>query len=181
MPREAADLHPRRLHVRREAACPRIGWFEWDTSNRTSRLPFAFTELATTMRPRGRVSSEWALGTWAYQIENAEFLVPGRHRNERVPRPEQGCGRHLRHPAPHPRVASGRQGMPSRAESRWQVFLEEPSATAIRLWDAIFHWDHPRNALFSKRELENHLRDVGFVIRRRLPVLPFRVYCVEKK
>lgn len=62
-----------------------------------------------------------------------------------------------------------------------KLFLEEPSATAIRLWDAIFHWDHPRDALFSSRELEAHLREVGFVIRRRLPILPFRMYCLEKK
>jgi hypothetical protein len=61
------------------------------------------------------------------------------------------------------------------------MFLEEPNATAIRLWDAIFHWDHPRDALFSRRELEGHLREVGFTIRSRLPILPFRIYCVEKK
>lgn len=62
-----------------------------------------------------------------------------------------------------------------------RMFLEEPSATAIRLWDAIFHWDHPRDALFSSRELEAYLREVGFTIRRRLPVLPFRMYCLEKR
>jgi SAM-dependent methyltransferase len=62
-----------------------------------------------------------------------------------------------------------------------RLFLEEPSATAIRLWDAIFHWDHPRDALFGRRELEDHLREVGFAIRRRFPVLPFRMYCLEKR
>ena len=62
-----------------------------------------------------------------------------------------------------------------------RLFLEEPSATAIRLWDAIFHWDHPRDALFSRRELEDHFREVGFAIRRRLPVLPFRMYYLEKR
>jgi ubiquinone/menaquinone biosynthesis C-methylase UbiE len=62
-----------------------------------------------------------------------------------------------------------------------KMFLEEPSATAIRLWDAIFHWDHPKDALFSRRELEDHLRDVGFTIKRRLPVLPFRMYRLVKR
>jgi ubiquinone/menaquinone biosynthesis C-methylase UbiE len=61
-----------------------------------------------------------------------------------------------------------------------KMFLEEPSATSLRLWDAMFHWDHPQNALFSRRELEAHLREVGFAIRRRLPILPFRMYCLEK-
>ncbi len=62
-----------------------------------------------------------------------------------------------------------------------RMFLEEPSATAVRLWDAIFHWDHPKDALFSRSELETHLREVGFTIRRRLPALPFRMYCLEKR
>jgi SAM-dependent methyltransferase len=66
-------------------------------------------------------------------------------------------------------------------QSKDVVVIEEPSATAIRLWDSIFHWDHPRDALFSRRELEDHLREVGFTIRRRLPVLPFRMYCLEKQ
>ena len=55
-----------------------------------------------------------------------------------------------------------------------------PSATAIRLWDAIFHWNHPTDALFSRRELEDRLFEVGFVINRRLPILPFRMYRLEK-
>jgi ubiquinone/menaquinone biosynthesis C-methylase UbiE len=62
-----------------------------------------------------------------------------------------------------------------------KMFLEEPSAAAIRLWDAIFHWDHPQEALFGGHELEDHLREVGFTIRRRLPVLPFGMYCLEKQ
>ncbi len=61
-----------------------------------------------------------------------------------------------------------------------KMFLEEPSATAVRLWDAVFHWDHPKDALFSRSELEDHFGEAGFTIRRRLSVLPFRMYCVEK-
>ena len=61
-----------------------------------------------------------------------------------------------------------------------KMFLEEPSATAIRVWDSIFHWNHPTDALFSKRELENHVREVGFVINRRLPILPFRMYQLQR-
>jgi ubiquinone/menaquinone biosynthesis C-methylase UbiE len=62
-----------------------------------------------------------------------------------------------------------------------RLFLEEPSATAVRIWDTFFHWDHPQAALFSRREMEDHLREVGFVIRRRLPVLPFRMYSLERE
>ena len=62
-----------------------------------------------------------------------------------------------------------------------KLFLEEPSATAVRLWDAVFHWDHPKDALFGRRELDAHLRKVGFTIRRRLLVLPLRIYCLEKR
>lgn len=61
-----------------------------------------------------------------------------------------------------------------------KMFLEEPSATAVRLWDSMFHWNHPNDALFGRRELEDHLREVGFTIRRRLPILPMRLYGLEK-
>lgn len=30
-------------------------------------------------------------------------------------------------------------------------------------------------------DILHHIRDVGFVVRRRLPVLQFRMYCVEKR
>ena len=62
-----------------------------------------------------------------------------------------------------------------------KMYLEEPIAIAIQLCDALFHWDHPKNALFSKRELEAQFHEVGFAIRRRLPILPFRMYCLEKQ
>lgn len=61
-----------------------------------------------------------------------------------------------------------------------KLFLEEPNATAVRLWDSIFHWGHPQEALFSRRELESHLHEVGFLIRRQMPILPFRIYALEK-
>lgn len=61
-----------------------------------------------------------------------------------------------------------------------RMFLEEVDSTAVRVWDALFHWDHPKAALFKRKELEGHLRAVGFDIRRRLPLLPFRLYCLQK-
>jgi len=45
--------------------------------------------------------------------------------------------------------------------------LEKPVAGAVRLWDRIFKWNHPKHAAFSKRELEDHLRQVGVEKDRR--------------
>jgi ubiquinone/menaquinone biosynthesis C-methylase UbiE len=61
-----------------------------------------------------------------------------------------------------------------------RLFLEEPSATAIKLWDKIFKWGHPDDGLFSFRQLEEHLQSLGFVIRHRLGVRLFRSYCIAK-
>ncbi|MGD0384098.1 MAG: class I SAM-dependent methyltransferase [Thermoguttaceae bacterium] len=65
-------------------------------------------------------------------------------------------------------------------KSGGRLFLEEPNAAAIKLWDAIFKWEHPELGLFTWREMEEHLRSVGFVIRHRLGIRLFRSYCVEK-
>jgi len=62
-----------------------------------------------------------------------------------------------------------------------KMFLEEPSATAVRLWDSVFHWNHPEEALFSRRELEAHLSEVGLAVKRRLPIFPFGIYCLQKE
>jgi len=62
-----------------------------------------------------------------------------------------------------------------------QMFLEEPSATAVRLWDRIFHWGHPQEALFSRRELEAHFSQAGLTIKKRLRLFPFAIYCLQKK
>jgi SAM-dependent methyltransferase len=51
-----------------------------------------------------------------------------------------------------------------------RLFLEEPDGAAIRLWDKVFHWNHPREAAFSQNELEEHLKASGFVIQRRIGV-----------
>ncbi len=61
-----------------------------------------------------------------------------------------------------------------------KMFVEEPNATVIRLWDSIFHWGHPREALFSNRELESHLSQIGLTIKRRLRIFPFGIYCLQK-
>jgi SAM-dependent methyltransferase len=60
------------------------------------------------------------------------------------------------------------------------LLLEEPSAFAIRSWDFFFHWGHPKDAMFTWRELEARLRDVGFTVKRRCRLWPFRSYCAVK-
>ena len=62
-----------------------------------------------------------------------------------------------------------------------QLFLEEPSTTAIRLCDRFLHWGHPHEALFTWRELEDRLRTVGFVVARRCRLWPLWSYCAVKE
>jgi len=62
-----------------------------------------------------------------------------------------------------------------------KMYLEEPAGTAVRLWDMVFKWNHPKEAMFSLRDLEEHLREVGFTIVRRIGILVFGSYCVQKK
>jgi ubiquinone/menaquinone biosynthesis C-methylase UbiE len=57
------------------------------------------------------------------------------------------------------------------------LFLEEPSASAVRLWDSFFHWGHPKDAMFTWRELEARLNDVGFTVKHRCRLWPLRSYC----
>jgi len=61
-----------------------------------------------------------------------------------------------------------------------RMFLEEPSAWAVRIWDLFFHWNHPREALFNRKELEDQLRMSGFLLARRIGVSGFWSYCVRK-
>lgn len=70
---------------------------------------------------------------------------------------------------PKPRCRTEEMAMPDR---RWR-------SRGRLLRKAANH--HPKDALFSRRELEDHLCKVGFVMRRRLPVLPFRMYCLERR
>jgi ubiquinone/menaquinone biosynthesis C-methylase UbiE len=60
------------------------------------------------------------------------------------------------------------------------MFLEEPWSSAVKLADAIVHWGHPNDAQFSRRELEEQFRAVGFTITKKLLLWPFKFYCVEK-
>ncbi len=53
------------------------------------------------------------------------------------------------------------------------LFLEEPTARTIRIWDAMFRWNHPKDALFSRTELENTLKGVGFSLCGRRGLLGF--------
>lgn len=61
------------------------------------------------------------------------------------------------------------------------MFLEEPSGAAVRLWDKVFSWGHPEESLFSWRDIEDHLRDVGFSVRSWVWLGPFRSYAVQKE
>jgi ubiquinone/menaquinone biosynthesis C-methylase UbiE len=60
------------------------------------------------------------------------------------------------------------------------LFLEEPSASAIRLWDFLFHWGHPNEAMFAWQELEARLQEVGFTVKHRCRLWPLRSYCAVR-
>ena len=60
------------------------------------------------------------------------------------------------------------------------LFLEEPCASTVRLWDSFFHWGHPKDASFTWRELEARLNDVGFTVKHRCRFWPLRSYCAVK-
>ena len=62
-----------------------------------------------------------------------------------------------------------------------RIFLEEPSAGAVRIWDFFFRWNHPREALFSRMELESQLQRTGFVLTKRIGVPGFWSYCVQRR
>jgi ubiquinone/menaquinone biosynthesis C-methylase UbiE len=61
-----------------------------------------------------------------------------------------------------------------------RMFLEEPTAWAVRIWDFFFRWNHPREALFGRAELEDQLRLSGFSLAGRIGVPGFWSYCVRK-
>ena len=72
--------------------------------------------LLSTLQPRSYVGIDLMpemieLAKKRPGLANAEFLVMDAAEMSRVPQSEQGCRRHLRHLAPHPRVAKGRSGM----------------------------------------------------------------------
>lgn len=60
------------------------------------------------------------------------------------------------------------------------LVVEEPDEAGIRLWDRIFHWDHPQTG-FSLARLEEELRSGGLALerRRRLPGI-CGAYCARK-
>jgi ubiquinone/menaquinone biosynthesis C-methylase UbiE len=60
------------------------------------------------------------------------------------------------------------------------LFLEEPGASALRLWDFFLNWGHPKDAMFAWRELEARLNAVGFTVKHRCRLWPFRSYCAVK-
>lgn len=62
-----------------------------------------------------------------------------------------------------------------------KMYSEEPSATAVKLWDRFFQWGHPQEALFSRREFETHFSRVGLTIKKRLRIFPFGIYHLQKQ
>jgi len=63
-----------------------------------------------------------------------------------------------------------------------KIFLEEPEGGAVRLWDRVFKWGHSEDAMFSLRELEDHLTRLGFVVVKRLRLfLLGGFYCARKQ
>ncbi len=61
-----------------------------------------------------------------------------------------------------------------------RLFLEEPTGSAVRMWDAIFKWGHPKDAHFRRTDLEGRLREVGFSIERRIAIPGFATYSTRK-
>jgi len=61
-----------------------------------------------------------------------------------------------------------------------KLFLEEPSRTAVGVWDFFFDWGHPKDAMFAWRELEARLNEVGFTVKHRCRLWPLRSYCAVK-
>lgn len=54
-----------------------------------------------------------------------------------------------------------------------KLFIEEPTAAAIRIWDTFFRWDHPKDALFSRNELQDVAVSVGFSLMGRCGLVGF--------
>jgi len=61
-----------------------------------------------------------------------------------------------------------------------RLFLEEPVPWTVRAWDRVFHWEHPEEAMFGRKELESQFARLGFAVVRRLRCVPAMVYCVRK-
>ena len=60
------------------------------------------------------------------------------------------------------------------------LFVEEPTRRVIRVWDAALRWEHPKEALFSRRELEDYLMGLGFFLRGRRGLWGFWSFCFGK-
>jgi hypothetical protein len=61
-----------------------------------------------------------------------------------------------------------------------KVFLEEPYSGPIRRFERIFHWGHTPEAAFTRADLENGLREAGFVVERTIQVGVAGVYAARK-
>ena len=61
-----------------------------------------------------------------------------------------------------------------------KLYAEEPDGKKVMLWDKIFKWGHPKEALFSLEELEEHLALIGFKMLHKRKKMAFGFYCFEK-
>ncbi|MCS7010251.1 MAG: class I SAM-dependent methyltransferase [Anaerolineales bacterium] len=61
-----------------------------------------------------------------------------------------------------------------------RLFLEEPRGVDLRLFDAVFRWEHPQSD-FGLRAMESHLHLLGLEIWRRLWTPLLTMYHVHKR
>jgi ubiquinone/menaquinone biosynthesis C-methylase UbiE len=62
-----------------------------------------------------------------------------------------------------------------------RIFVEEPSTVLLSWWDRLFHWNHPKDAMFGLDRFEKKLSELGLVVERRLNLLVWVVYAIGKK
>jgi len=61
-----------------------------------------------------------------------------------------------------------------------EMYVEEPDGKHVRHFDRIFHWGHPEQALFTLKEFENCLVELGLLTVCRKKVLMFGFYRIQK-
>jgi len=57
-----------------------------------------------------------------------------------------------------------------------EFYIEEPDIRTIDLWDKLFHWGHPGDAIFSFKSFEKAIISTGFLLDKIKNRLFFRFY-----
>lgn len=60
-----------------------------------------------------------------------------------------------------------------------EMYVEEPDGKHVRHFDRIFHWGHPEQALFTLKEFESYLVELGLITLRRKQVLMFGFFQIQ--